>query len=115
MSMMEMLTHYNSFVSPHELEMIDVNDRKTILPSEVKGTPTLVHDGQVYSGDYAFDLLADLHGAVSNMEIKQQPKKAGQHSATPQAAQTAQSESVAVVDDKAVAGIFDTEPMMPRS
>ena len=113
--MMEMLTHYNSFVSPHELEMIDVHDRKTIVPSEVKGTPTLVHDGQVYSGDYAFDLLADLHGAVSNMEVKQQPRKPGHISATPQAEQATQSESVAVVDDKAVAGLFDTDPMMPRS
>ena len=115
LSMMEMLTQYNSYVNPNELEMVDVHDRKTVIPPEIKGTPAIVHDGQVYHGDYAFELLGDLHGAVANMQVKQQPKVAGQKVSAPVSQEPPQQNSIAVCDDSAVAGLFDCDPMLPRS
>ena len=115
LSMMEILTRYNSFVNPGGLEMIDVKDRKTILPSSIKGTPAIVHDDQVYHGDYAFDLLSDLHGAISNAEVKQKPKTAIRGEPIDHSPMQEDQNGIAVCDDSAVAGLFDCDPMLPRS
>ena len=114
LSMMEMLTQYNSFVNPSELEMIDVHDRKTIIPSEIKGTPAIVHDGQVYHGDYAFELLGGpARGGVEHAsEATAEGSGANDLGAGVQGAATEQH---CGVRRQCGGGLFDCDPMLPRS
>jgi hypothetical protein len=70
LSLLEILSTYNSFVDPSKLEILDVHDRKSTVPRDVIGVPAICYDEKYYFGDYAFNLLDKMHSTISKREIK---------------------------------------------
>ena len=60
LSMLEILTKFQTNYQPTDIEMIDVHDVTIRLPSEIKGTPTIFTDGRFFHGDDAFERISSV-------------------------------------------------------
>lgn len=84
-------------------EMVDVEQGPN--PPELQGTPALEHDGSLYHGDDAFNVLPTL---MQGPAPKPQPSK-NSKATVPQ-----NSDCVSLVDSSAVAAMFDCDSVTPR-
>ena len=64
LSMLEILTKFQTNYQPTDIEMIDVHDVTQRLPSEIKGMPTIFADGRYFHGDDAFERISSVEGTT---------------------------------------------------
>lgn len=88
------------------LGLLDVKFKTTDVskgsPAQVRGTPAIVLDGEVYHGDHAFDLLDTLRA--------EPPQAVDEPSADDPVVREAQG----IVDPSAVKNLFETNSVAPR-
>lgn len=134
LSMLEILTKFQTNFSPTDIEMIDVKSPNLSLPPEIVGTPTIFTDGQYFHGDDAFTRISSteieskarpsINSASArkydpldpaNFEVPEQPNKrpnSQQTAQNPQTQQPQRQQQDAV--SSAMNSMFEEEYIAPR-
>jgi len=60
LSLMEILTRFQTQYDPSHIQMIDVDQERQGCPPEVLGTPSLYIDSRYFYGDDAFERIASI-------------------------------------------------------
>lgn len=123
LSMLEILTKFQTNYQPTDIEMIDVHASRAPLPPEIVGTPAIFADGRYFHGDDAFERISSseidsrARPSINSSNARQAALDPAnfanpEQPQTPQPPPPAQSSTTSGVD--AMTSMFDDECIMPR-